>query len=332
MINSASMLTGGTAGSYFSNIANESATASTPKISKDMTPSQIRRQLQMQFASQSFGLTSDEQQQVGSYFSQINNIYGVDDSKLRKQEEAQFKELKAQLDDLYGLSGEPKKLTAEEQAKVDEIQEKLDKLYDILPTKEPEGSDRKRAESLKWELKKLYYPEGKVLTAAEKKVESSIQAELKQLFGINGPKTLTEEEQATADELRKQMNEIQGTTPKELTADEKEKANEIIKQMEELAGKIVTHGLSNIEKNLYHKLDDRLDKLTKLSKERSLTDKEQDELQKTSESLNTLLDKAAKIQDQQDAQAKQVYSQMNGFFSQMGMGYSGGGTLLSTLV
>ncbi|WP_291327769.1 hypothetical protein [Desulfovibrio sp. UCD-KL4C] len=334
MINSASMLASGTAGSYFSNIANESSNTatSTPQITKDMTPSQIRRQLQMQFASQSFGLNSGEQQQIGSYFSQINNIYGVDDSKLRKQEEAEFKELKSQLDDIYGLSGEPKKLTAEEQNKVDEIQEELDKLYDILPTKEPEGSDIKRAESLKWELKKLYYPEGKVLTAAEKKVESSIQSELKELFGINGPKTLTDEEQVTADELRKQIDEIQGTTPKELTAEEKEKADDILKKMEELAGKIVTHGLSNIEKNLYNNLDDRLDKLTKLSKERALTDKEQDELQKTTENINTLLDKAAKIQDQQDAQANQVYSQMNGFFSQMGMGSSGGGTLLSTLV
>ncbi|SME92005.1 hypothetical protein [Desulfovibrio gilichinskyi] len=332
MINSASMLTSGTAGSYFSNIANESAKTSTPQITKEMTPSQIRRQLQMQFASQSFGLTSDEQQQVGSYFSQINNIYGVDDSKLRKEEEAQFKALKTQLDDLYGLSGEPKKLTVEEQAKVDEIQSKLDKLYDILPTKEPTGSDLKRAESLKWELRKLYYPDGKVLTAAEKKVESSIQSELKELFGIHGPKTLTEEEQTTADELRKQMDEINGTTKKELTADEKEKADDIIKKMEELAGKIVTHGLSNIEKTLYNRFDERLDELTKLSKERSLTEKEQAELKKTNENINTLLDKAAKIQDQQDAQANQVYSQMNGFFSQMGMGYSGGGTLLSTRV
>lgn len=331
MINSASMLTGGTAGSYFSNISNNSsATASSPRITKDMTPSQIRRQLQMQFSSQSFGLTSDEQQQVGSYFSQINNIYGVDDSKLRKEEEAKFKELKTELDDLYGLSGEPKKLTVEEQAKVDEIQKKLDNLYDILPTKEPEGSDRKRAESLKWELRKLYYPDGKVLTAAEKKVESSIQSELKELFGINGPKTLTKEEQATADGLRKQMDEIQGTTKKELTAEEKEKADGIIKQMEELAGKIVTHGLSNTEKTLYHRFDERLDQLTKLSKERTLTEKEQEELKKTTENINTLLDKAAKIQDQQDAQSKQVYSQMNGFFSQMG--YGGGGTLLSTSV
>ncbi|MBI9110385.1 hypothetical protein [Maridesulfovibrio ferrireducens] len=320
----------GTAGSYFSNISNESSKNELPHISKDLSRGQIRRQLQMQFASQSFGLTSDEQQQVGSYFSQINNIYGVNDSAMRAGQEKKFGELKSQLDDLYGLSGEPKKLTDEEKTKLDDIQTKLDELYDILPTKDPQGADRNRAESLKWELRKLYYPEGKVLTSAEKKMETSIQAELKELFGIEGPKTLTSEEQVTADDLRKQMDEIRGTTKKELTDEEKIKADVIIKEMEEIAGKLVTHGLSNIEKTLYFRFDERADELNKLSKERPLTEKEQEELKKTNTNINTLLDKAAKIQEQQDAQAKQVHSQMNGFFSQMG--YKGGGSLLSTRV
>ncbi len=165
-----SVLSGGnTAGSYFNNISNNTQSAQKPNISNNMSPTQIRRQLQMQFASMSFGLTSDEQQQVGSYYSQINNIYGVDNKSVRDEQEKKFNTLKKELDELYGLDGDPKKLTTEEQDKVDELQEKLDKLYNILPTKDPQGTDRQRAESLKWELKKLYYPEGKILTAGEKK-------------------------------------------------------------------------------------------------------------------------------------------------------------------
>jgi hypothetical protein len=284
----------------------------------------------MQFASQGFGLTSDEQQQVGSYFSQINDIYGTTENKVRDEQEKRFQELKTELDDLYGLSDEPKQLTDEEQIEADEIQTKLDELYNILPTKDPEGADRNRAEALKWELRKLYYPEGKVLTAAEKKVESSIQTELKELFGIEGPKTLTSEEQVVADELRSELDKIMGTTKKELTDEEKVRADEIISEMEDIAGKLVTQGLSTVEKNLYKQFDDRLDKLTALSKERTLTADEQAELDETNKHINTLLDKAEKIQAQQDAQAKQVHSQMNGFFSQMG--YKGGGSLLSTQV
>lgn len=158
-----------TAGSYFSTIANNTQRAKSPNISANLSPTQIRRQLQMQFATMSFGLNSSEQQQVNGYFSQLNNIYGVNDSSVREDQEKKFKELKAELDKLYGLDGEPKELTAAEQKKVDEIQAQLDELYEIVPTKDPQGTDRQRAESLKWELKKLYYPEGKVLSAAEKK-------------------------------------------------------------------------------------------------------------------------------------------------------------------
>ncbi|WP_421901669.1 hypothetical protein [Maridesulfovibrio sp.] len=316
-----------TAGSYFSNIANNSQSARTPNISSNLTPSQIRRQLQMQFATMSFGLDSSEQQQVNGYFSQLNNIYGVNDSSIREEQEKKFKELKKELDELYGLDKEPKKLTSEEQKKVDEIQTKLDELYEIVPTKDPQGADRQRAESLKWELKKMYYPEGKVLSAAEKKKEASIQKELKELFGITGPKNLTKEEQAKADELRAQIDEIKGTTKKELNEEESKRAETILAEMERIAGSLVTHGLSNAEKTLYYKLDDQSDALKAKAKETGLSDEEQDKLAKITNNINTLLDKAAAIQEQQDKQASQVHGQLNGFFSQLGM--MGGGTLLS---
>lgn len=323
-----SVLSGGnTAGSYFNNISNNTQSAQKPNISNNMSPTQIRRQLQMQFASMSFGLTSDEQQQVGSYYSQINNIYGVDNKSVRDEQEKKFNTLKKELDELYGLDGDPKKLTTEEQEKVDELQEKLDKLYNILPTKDPQGTDRQRAESLKWELKKLYYPEGKILTAGEKKKEASIQTELKELFGIEGPKTLTEEEQAEADDLNNQIDKIRGTEKKELTAEETKRADAIIKEMEQIVGSLVTHGLSNVEKNLFYKMDEQAEELKEIAKERTLTDSEQDKLADLTKNINTLLDKAAKIQEQQDSQAKQVHNQIGGFFSQLGS--MGGGTLLS---
>ncbi|NDV23524.1 hypothetical protein [Desulfovibrio sp. JC022] len=316
-----------TAGSYFSNIANNSQSAKTPNISNNLSPTQIRRQLQMQFATMSFGLNAGEQQQVNGYFSQLNNIYGVNDSSIREEQEKKFKELKKELDELYGLNKEPKKLTAEEQKKVDDLQTKLDELYEIVPTKDPEGADRTRAESLKWELKKLYYPEGKILTAAEKRKEGSIQKELKEIFGITGPKNLSKEEQATADDLNKQIDEIRGTTKKELNEEEKKRADAILLEMEKIAGSLVTHGLSNAEKNLYYKLDEQSDALKAKAKESTLSDEEQDKLAKITEHINTLLDKAEKIQEQQDKQAGQVHGQLNGFFSQLGM--TGGGTLLS---
>ncbi|WP_319779755.1 hypothetical protein [Maridesulfovibrio sp.] len=319
-----------TAGSYFSNIANNTQSARTPNISSSLSPNQIRRQLQMQFATMSFGLSSDEQQQVNGYFSQINNIYGVNDSSIREEQEKKFKELKKELDGLYGLDAEPKKLTSEEQKKVDDLQEQLDNLYEIVPTKDPQGADRQRAETLKWELKKMYYPEGKVLTAAEKKKEASIQKELKTLFGINGPKILDKDEQAKADELNKQIDEIRGTTKKELTETEKKRAEEILAEMEQIAGSLVTHGLSKAEKNLYYKLDEQAEALKAKAKESSLSDAEQDKLAKITKNINTLLDKAASIQEQQDQQAGQVHGQLNGFFSQLGM--MGGGTLLSTTI
>ncbi|OEU69009.1 MAG: hypothetical protein BA863_09470 [Desulfovibrio sp. S3730MH75] len=320
----------GTAASYFTTKANDSSESENTNISKDLTAGQIRRQLQMQFASQSFGLTSDEQQQVGSYFSQLNNIYGATDNSMRDDQEKRFKELKSELDGIYGLSDEPKQLTTEEKEKAEELQTKLDELYNILPTKDPEGTDRNRAESLKWELRKLYYPEGKTLTAAEQKVESSIQVELKELFGIEGPKELTSDEQTIADGLRMQLDEIMGTTKKELNDVEKARADEIISEMEGLAGKIITHGLSTAEKNLYTQFDNRFNELTELSKERELTENEQADLAETNKHIDTLLNKAAKIQQQQDTQAKQVHTQMGGFFSQMG--YQGGGSLISTQV
>ncbi|WP_031483484.1 hypothetical protein [Maridesulfovibrio frigidus] len=320
----------GSASSYFTSMSKSSSESENTNISSDLTESQIRRQLQMQFASQSFGLTSDEQQQVGSYFSQLNNIYGTADSSMREDEEKKFQELKYELDDLYGLSDEPKQLTDEEKEKADEIQTKLDELYNILPTKDPEGADLNRAESLKWELRKLYYPEGKTLSVAEKKVESSIQVELKELFGIEGPKNLSSEEQTIADGLRSELDELMGTSKKELTDEEKVKADEIISEMEELAGNIITHGLSTAEKNLYKEFDNRFNELTDLSKERELTEKEQELLAESNQHINTLLSKAAQIQDQQDTEAKQVHTQMGGFFSQMG--YEGGGSLISTQV
>lgn len=316
-----------TAGSYFSTIANNTQSAKTPNISANLSPTQIRRQLQMQFATMSFGLNSSEQQQVNGYFSQLNNIYGVNDSSVREEQEKKFKELKAELDKLYGLDGEPKKLTSEEQKKVDELQTQLDELYEIVPTKDPQGPDRQRAESLKWELKKLYYPEGKVLSAAEKKKEASIQKELKEIFGITGPKTLNKEEQAKADELNKQIDEIRGTTKKELNEEESKRANEILDEMEKIAGSLVTHGLSNAEKTLYYKLDDQADALRAKAKESGLSDDEQDKLVQITKNIDTLLDKAAAIQEQQDKQASQVHGQLNGFFSQLGA--LGGGTLLS---
>ncbi|NDV27321.1 hypothetical protein [Desulfovibrio sp. JC010] len=316
-----------TAGSYFSNIANNTQSAKTPNISSSLSPNQIRRQLQMQFATMSFGLSSDEQQQVNGYYSQLNNIYGVNDSSVLEDQEKRFKELKAELDKLYGLDGEAKKLTAEEKKQVDELQTKLDELYEIVPTKEPEGADLQRAESLKWELKKMYYPEGRVLSAAEKKKEASIQKELKELFGITGPKTLSKEEQAKADELNKQIDEIMGTTKKELTEEETKRADALITEMEKIAGSIVTHGLSSAEKNLYYKLDEQADALKDKAKTTTLTDSEQDDLAKITKNINALLDKAAAIQEQQDKQAGQVHGQLGGFFSQLGM--MGGGTLLS---
>ncbi|WP_415718118.1 hypothetical protein [Maridesulfovibrio sp.] len=319
-----------TAGSYFSNIANNTQSARTPNINSSMSRTQIRRQLQMQFATMSFGLSSDEQQQVNGYYSQLNDIYGVNDSSVREEQEKKFKELKAELDKLYGLDGDPKKLTADEQKKVDELQSKLDELYEIVPTKDPQGADRQRAESLKWELKKMYYPEGKVLSAAEKKKEQSIQKELKELFGITGPKTLTKEEQAKADDLNKQIDEIQGTAPKELTAEEKKRADAILDEMEKIAGSLATHGLSKAEKNLYYQLDDQADALRAKAKQEPLSEAEQDDLAKITKNINILLDKAAAIQEQQDKQASQVHGQLNGFFSQLGM--MGGGTLLSTTI
>ncbi|WP_319759495.1 hypothetical protein [Maridesulfovibrio sp.] len=319
-----------TAGSYFSNIANNTQSAQKPNISKGLSPTQIRRQLQMQFASMSFGLSSDEQQQVNGYYSQLNNIYGVNDSSVREDQEKRFEELKKELDKLYGLDGDPKKLTAEEQKKVDDLQTQLDELYEIVPTKDPQGPDRQRAESLKWELKKMYYPEGKILTAAEKKKEASIQGELKELFGITGPKTLTEEEQVKADDLNRQIDEICGTAKKELTEEETKRADSIISEMEQIVGKLVTHGLSNAEKNLYYNLDEKADALKDKSKETPLTDEEQNELAKITKNINMLLEKAARIQEQQDQQASQVHGQLNGFFSQLGM--MGGGTLLSTTI
>ncbi|WP_320169544.1 hypothetical protein [Maridesulfovibrio sp.] len=319
-----------TASSYFTNISNNSTSSKTPTISSSMSPTQIRRQLQMQFASMSFGLTSDEQQQVNSYYSQLNGIYGVDETSVRKEEEERLGQLKSELNKLYGISDEPKELTQEEQDKIDEIQNELDELYHILPTKEPEGAERRRAESLKWELKKLYYPEGKTLTAAEKKKEESIQAELKELFGIEGPKTLTAEEQAKADELNDKIDEIMGTKKKELTPAEEEKADAIITEMEEIVGSLVTHGLSNVEKKLFHTLDKQAEDLKLTAKERDLTDSEQNKLAELNKNINTLLEKAAAIQDQQDAQAKQVHSQVSGFFSQLGT--LGGGTLLSRTI
>jgi len=317
----------GTAGSYFSNIANNAKNAKTPNISSSLSPTQIRRQLQMQFATMSFGLSSDEQQQVNGYYSQLNNIYGVNDSSVREEQEKKFKELKAELDKLYGLDGEAKKLTAEEQKKVDKLQTKLDELYEIVPTKEPKGADHKRAESLKWELKKMYYPEGKILSAAEKKKEASIHKELKELFGITGPKTLNKEEQAKADELNKQIDEIKGTTPKKLNEEEKKRAEKLLNEMEKIAGSLVTHGLSNVEKKLYYKLDEQADELKAKAKKGSLTEREQDRLARITKNINTLLDKAAAIQKKQDKQAGQIHGQLNGFFSQLGM--MGGGTLLS---
>ncbi|WP_432736758.1 hypothetical protein [Maridesulfovibrio sp. FT414] len=319
-----------TAGSYFSTISESSTASKKPNITADMSASQIRRQLQMQFASMSFGLTSDEQQQVNSYYSQLNGIYGVNDTSIREEQEKRFTELKKELDELYGVSGEEKKLTKEEQAKVDKIQKELDELYNILPTKEPQGAELRRAESLKWELKKLYYPDGKILTAAEKKKEASIQSELKELFGIEGPKVLSKEEQTKADELNKQIAEITGTAKKELTPDEEKKADTIIKEMEQIVGSLVTHGLSNAEKNIFHKLDEEAEVLKKAASERTLTDAEQDRLAELNKHINTLIDKAAKIQEQQDLQAKQVHNQVNGFFSQLGM--LGGGTLLSRTI
>lgn len=319
-----------TAGSYFSNIANNTQSAKAPNISSNLTPTQIRRQLQMQFTSMSFGLNSSEQQQVNGYFSQLNNIYGVNDSSIREEQEKKFKELKTELDKLYGLDGEPKKLTDDEQKQVDELQTKLDELYEIVPTKDPEGADRQRAESLKWELKKLYYPEGKVLSAAERKKEASIQTELKEIFGITGPKELNKEEQIKADEWNAQINEIKGTAKKELNEEESKRAEEILAEMEKIAGSLVTHGLSNTEKNLYYKLDEQSDALKAKAKESTLSDNEQDKLAEITKNINTLLDKAAAIQKQQDQQAGQVHGQLNGFFSQLGS--LGGGSLLSTTI
>ncbi len=323
-----SVLSGGnTAGSYFTNIANNSTASQKANITKDMTSSQIRRQLQMQFASMSFGLTSDEQQQVNSYYSQLNGIYGVNDTSVREEQEKRLAQLKTELDELYGINGDPKELTQAEKDEVEKLQTELDELYNILPTKEPQGAELRRAESLKWELKKLYYPEGKVLTAAEKKKEESIQSELKELFGIEGPKVLNQEEQAKADELNKKMDEIMGTLKKDLTPEEEKKADALITEMEKIVGSLVTHGLSNTEKNLFYKLDEESQSLKDLAKERELSSDEQDRLAELNEHINVLLEKAAKIQDQQDMQAKQVHSQVGGFFSQLGM--MGGGTLLS---
>lgn len=331
MLTSPTLSGSNTAGSYFSNISNSSQTVTQkPDVSGNLSPNQIRRQLQMQFASMSFGLTSDEQQQVGSYYSQLNNIYGVDDNSIRDDQEKRFAELKQELDHLYGLDGEAKILTQEEQEQVDQLQTKLDELYNILPTKDPQGPDRQRAESLEWELKKLYYPEGKVLTAAEKKKEASIQSELKDLFGIEGPKTLTKEEQEQADALNNQIDQIFGTAKKELNEEETKQADSIIAEMEKIAGSLATHGLSNAEKNLFYSLDEQADSLNNAAKERALTDSEQDDLSKINRNIDLLLNKAASIQEQQDMQAKQVHNQLGGFFSQLGM--MGGGSLLSTTI
>lgn len=327
-----SSISGGTsAGNYFTNISNSSTAADQkPTVTKNMTASQIRLQLQMQFSTISFGLTSDEQQQVGSYYSQLDSIYGVNDSSVREEEEKRLGELKSQLNDLYGISDEPKELTLEEKDEINSIQDELDELYGITPTKEPKGADLQRAESLKWELKKLYYPEGRVLTAAEKKKEASIQSELKDLFGINDPKQLNEEEQAKADALNDRIDEIMGTGKKELTEAEQKKADSILSEMEKIVGSLVTHGLSNTEKNLYYKMDNEAQALEQTAKERTLSDSEQDKLAELNDNINTLLQKAAQIQQQQDQQAQQVHGQIGGFFSQLGM--MGGGTLLSTSV
>ena len=317
----------GTAGSYFDNISNGSAPTKEPTINKNMSPNQIRRQLQMQFASQTFGLTSNEQGQVNSYFSKLDNIYGVKNNSTREEQEKKLAGLNEQLNKLYGLSGEDKKLTDEEKKEIGNIQTQLDELYGLLPTKKPQGAELKRAESLELELRKLHYPENKVLTAAEKRKESSIHKELKELFGIEGPKELTEEEQATADELMKKMHKINGTEKKELNEEEQTKADQLIKEMESVVGNMVTHGLSKAEKNIYTNLNDKSDQLKALSKTRELTDSEQNELSKVRNNIARLLAKASSIQEQQDKQASQVHSQMSGFFSQLAS--YGGGSIFS---
>ncbi|WP_051295011.1 hypothetical protein [Maridesulfovibrio bastinii] len=290
--------------------------------------SKIKKQIQMQFNVGSMLLNSDEQNQVNSYFGQIDQIYGVDKNENLKEEQiARYHELEAELNKMSGIPDEMKKLTQEEQSQVDDLQDQLDELYKLKPTKEPEGSDLQRAESLKWELKKLHYPEGRVLNAAEKRKEKSIEDEIKDIFGIEGPKELTAEEQEKADDLNKQIDKIYGYEHKELTEEDKKRANEILDEMEQIVGNLATEGLSSTEKNLFWKLNSRINELTETSKTRDLSDDELQELQETNGYIDTLLNKAKDIQDQQDQQASSVYSQMNGFFAQRGMDY--GGTLFS---
>eukprot|EP01022_Parablepharisma_sp_SALTPOND_P009149 TRINITY_DN138153_c0_g1_i1.p2 TRINITY_DN138153_c0_g1~~TRINITY_DN138153_c0_g1_i1.p2 ORF type:complete len:159 (-),score=4.61 TRINITY_DN138153_c0_g1_i1:512-955(-) len=61
--------------------------------------------------------------------------------------------------------------------------------------------------------------------------------------------------------------------------------------------------------------------------ERELNEKEKEELSEISGYIDQLLNKAEKIQSQQDSQAGTVYSQMGGFLAQRGINY--GGTLFS---
>lgn len=310
-----------------SSIQNRS-TKKSPNSSTPIQASQIKKQIQLQFNISDLLLNSDEQNQVNSYFSQIDSIFGVNDNEKLKQEQvARYHELEDQLNDLSGIPDKIKELTPEEQSQVDELQDQLDELYQLKATKEPEGADLQRAESLKWELKKLHYPEDHVLNAAEKRKEASIESEIKDIFGIEGPKTLTEEEQEKADDLNAQIDKIYGYEHKELTDEEKQKANDILNEMEQIVGNLATEGLSSTEKSLFWEFNDRINQLTSISSTRDLTDKEMQEYQKYNEHIDSLLAKAQQIQESQDQQASNVYSQMNGFFAQRGMAY--GGTLLS---
>lgn len=290
--------------------------------------SKIRKQIQIQFGVGNMLLNSDEQNQVNSYFGQIDNIYGVDNSKQLKEEQiAKYKKLKSELNKLSGIPDKVKTLTEEEKKQADELQDQLDELYKLKPTKEPEGNDLQRAQSLKLELRKLHYPEGRVLNAAETRKEKSLEAEIKKLFGIEGPKELTEEEQAKADDLNKKIDKLYGYEHKELTDTEKARANSIMKEMEQIVGNLATEGLSNDEKKLFWKFNNRSNELENIAKVRDLSEKETQEFVNINGYIDKLLDKAKTIQDQQDKQAGTVYSQMNGFFAQRGMNY--GGTMFS---
>ncbi len=289
--------------------------------------SEIRKQIQMQFGVGNMLLNSDEQNQVNSYFNQIDNIFGVNNEPMREEQVKRYRELEAELNEIRGIPNEPKELTLAEKEKVADLQDQLDELYGLKPTKEPEGADLRKAESLKWELKKLHYPEGRVLNAAEQRKEKSIRNELKDLFGIEGPKTLTEEEQEQADSLNKQIEELYGYEHKELTENEKARANQILDEMEQIVGNLATEGLSRQEKNLFWQFHNRSNELMETANERELNEKEKEELSEINGYIDQLLDKAEKIQSQQDSQAGTVYSQMGGFLAQRGINY--GGTLFS---